>query len=559
VRRRLLAVAAVAAIALTTAVAAPAQASTLPDLVWKLDHVAVQYTNDSDAPRLHFRGWAADLLSPTVNGSHYLAMQFIGTPKGGSARDVAWAENDRMSRPRPDVAKAYPGLGADHGFDTVSSELTPGPWTICMRLYDPFSQLPMGWVPAGCTSVTIPASRPAYRPAVTDGITTGPALYPAIGTTLYADPTQESRLPSAMTFAWGRDDWNAPVPGGTNGWYTTTVADSGEDLFLTVTMNPNSALPIEQTYPPIGIHFPASSQKRLFGSDRYGTNVAASQDAFPDSTAGVPVVYLASGANYPDALAAGPAAVASGGDLLLTTPTALPASISTELVRLHPATVVIVGGTGAVSAGVETAVHNLAFHPAVTRIAGIDRYDTARKVVDYAFPTATSAYLVSGEGFADAVTAGASAAATGRPVLLVNGRAASADQPTLDELTRLGTTSVTIAGGPSVVSAGIAASLGAGITVDRRYGSDRFQTATAIASAAFASAPNAFLANALNFPDALSTAILAGKAHAPLYLSNQSCIPQGTLSTMLALGLKQLTLVGGYGVMNIYAAGFTAC
>ncbi|HWP62528.1 MAG TPA: cell wall-binding repeat-containing protein, partial [Candidatus Binatia bacterium] len=76
------------------------------------------------------------------------------------------------------------------------------------------------------------------------------------------------------------------------------------------------------------------TSERLGGTDRYGTSVAISVRTVPEG--GVPVVYLASGAGFADALVAGPAAARSGGALLLTRPDRLPANIATELVRLAP-------------------------------------------------------------------------------------------------------------------------------------------------------------------------------------------------------------------------------
>ena len=50
---------------------------------------------------------------------------------------------------------------------------------------------------------------------------------------------------------------------------------------------------------------PPSAVTRLAGPDRYGTAAAVSQATFAPN---VPVVYIATGQNYPDALAGGPAA-----------------------------------------------------------------------------------------------------------------------------------------------------------------------------------------------------------------------------------------------------------
>ena len=94
---------------------------------------------------------------------------------------------------------------------------------------------------------------------------------------------------------------------------------------------------------------PPSAVTRLFGPDRYGTAAAISQATF---AANVPVVYIATGQNYPDALAAGPAAGAGNGPVLLVTQSSIPAVVATELTRLKPHRIVILGGPAVVSDGV---------------------------------------------------------------------------------------------------------------------------------------------------------------------------------------------------------------
>ena len=68
----------------------------------------------------------------------------------------------------------------------------------------------------------------------------------------------------------------------------------------------------------------------------------------------MPVVYIATGLSFPDALSGAPVAGIKGGPILLVPGTSIPAAIATELTRLRPATIVILGGTGVVSASVAT-------------------------------------------------------------------------------------------------------------------------------------------------------------------------------------------------------------
>ena len=118
----------------------------------------------------------------------------------------------------------------------------------------------------------------------------------------------------------------------------------------------------------------------------------------------MPVVYLASGEGFADALSAAPAAAKGGGPLLLTPRSGPTPAILAEIGRLNPAQIVIVGGSGAVAASADATLSGIA---PVQRIGGTDRYDTSRKLVDAAFPTPTPAvYVASGANYPDALAAG---------------------------------------------------------------------------------------------------------------------------------------------------------
>lgn len=88
---------------------------------------------------------------------------------------------------------------------------------------------------------------------------------------------------------------------------------------------------------------------RIAGADRYETAVAVSRayDSFTER------VYIVSGATFPDALGVAPLARLSRSAVLLVEPNRIPPSVKKELERLSPTHIVIVGGTGAVSASVE--------------------------------------------------------------------------------------------------------------------------------------------------------------------------------------------------------------
>ncbi|MBF4572658.1 cell wall-binding repeat-containing protein [Herbiconiux sp. VKM Ac-1786] len=283
---------------------------------------------------------------------------------------------------------------------------------------------------------------------------------------------------------------------------------------------------------------------RLDGATRFDVAVAVADEAFPGTA---PVVYVATGTNYPDALSAGPAAVAKGGPLLPVLPDTVPEVVAAKIAALKPARIVIVGGTDSVRDSVRAALQQLVPDARVDRLAGADRYEASRSVVADAFSVEPHAYVATGGGFADALSAGGAAGSKGEPVVLVNGPAAAADAPTLELFQTLKSGSLTVAGGRFSVSEGVLDSLSAGVpaTVTRVSGDDRYSTSVALNADAFDQADTVYLATGLNFPDALAGGVLAGLRDAPLYVVPGTCVPRGVLAGIAELGATDVVLLGG--------------
>ncbi|WP_431221313.1 cell wall-binding repeat-containing protein [Leifsonia xyli] len=297
--------------------------------------------------------------------------------------------------------------------------------------------------------------------------------------------------------------------------------------------------------------------ERVAGSDRFATSVAVSKRAFPGTA---PVVYIASGQNYPDALAAGPAATKAGGPLLLTPSSGLTTDVAAEVARLKPSKIVVAGGATAVSDHVLSQLRTAAPSATVSRAAGDDRFATSRSVVTGAFSTASTVYLASGTNFPDALSAGGAAGSTGEPVLLVNGAAGGIDPATAALLKSLGATKVKLVGGTTVMSSALEYSLTkAGYTVSRLAGSDRYATAEAVNVSTYATASTAVLATGFGYPDALAASSWAGKTSSPLFLAPGTCVPSGVLADMGRLGVRTVTLIGGPTVLTAPVDSLTSC
>jgi putative cell wall-binding protein len=149
----------------------------------------------------------------------------------------------------------------------------------------------------------------------------------------------------------------------------------------------------------------------------------------------VGTVYVATGANFPDALAGGPAGVINDAPILLVRQNAVPSETAAELARLGPSTIVVLGGASVVSSSVVTELEGMA-SCCVSRYWGANRYATAVAVSEAVFPTgAGTVFIVTGSDFPDAVAAGPVAGMLDAPILLVTG--ASVPTPTGAEVTRL--------------------------------------------------------------------------------------------------------------------------
>lgn len=298
---------------------------------------------------------------------------------------------------------------------------------------------------------------------------------------------------------------------------------------------------------------------RIQGADRFAVAVAVAEKEFPGATQ-APVVYVATGLNYPDALSAGPAAVKEGGPLLLVTKEAVPSAVAEKIARLKPQRIVIVGGPNSVSAAVQTQLESLVPGVDVQRRSGADRYEAGRAVVAGAFDSATHAYSATGSTFPDALSAGGAAGSEGVPVVLVNGGATGVDTATLDLFRSLETSSITVVGGVNSVKPAVASGLGTvPAAVNRIDGADRFQASINVNRSAFPTATTAYLATGYNFPDALAGGVLAGMTDAPLYVVPTDCVPSGVLAEFNRLGVEDVVLLGGPNSLSASVFDLAAC
>jgi glucose/arabinose dehydrogenase/putative cell wall-binding protein len=297
--------------------------------------------------------------------------------------------------------------------------------------------------------------------------------------------------------------------------------------------------------------------RRLAGADRFATAAAVAADTFSPPVA---VAYVATGLEFPDALASAPRAAADDAPVLLVSRTAVPAATEAELERLRPERIVVLGGEAAVAGSVLEDLGELT-DGEVTRLAGSNRFGTAAAISETTFSSGVvAAYVANGATFPDALSGGAAAAGQDRPVLLVTRD--EIPQETAAELARLEPGSIIVLGGTSAVSADVARSLEAHTDgpVIRLAGQDRFETAVAVSRAAFPDgAPVAFLATGEQFPDALSGGPAAAARGGPVLLTASRCVPVPVLEELDRLGAEEVVLLGGAGALAAPVERLAAC
>ncbi|HVM51550.1 MAG TPA: cell wall-binding repeat-containing protein, partial [Acidimicrobiales bacterium] len=299
---------------------------------------------------------------------------------------------------------------------------------------------------------------------------------------------------------------------------------------------------------------------RLAGATRYGTAAAISAEGAFD---GATTAILATGENFPDALAAsGLASANAPAPILLTTTAELSSEALAALDELGVANVTVVGGTAAVSSSVIDTLEDEGY--AVNRVAGVNRYETAAAIANESgaandFNGLATAVIATGQNFPDALTGGVISYVGGFPLLLTDSGVPAATESALNGL---GIEQVIILGGTAAVSPAVESELESitGNDAIRLAGVNRFGTAVEVAEfgidEAFIDVSTVLLAAGFNFPDALAGGPLGGELTAPILLMGS--LPQETEDFLVEHGSEITRLIALGGTAAISEADLNA-
>lgn len=192
---------------------------------------------------------------------------------------------------------------------------------------------------------------------------------------------------------------------------------------------------------------------RLGGQDRYETSRRVVQEFWEES--GSRTVYIADGRNFPDALAAGPAAGNEFSPVLLVNGAAsgVDASTADLLASLGATRLILAGGTGSISATVEQGLTDLPGIEEVYREGGQTRYETATALVYQSFRFADTVFLAAGGNFPDALAGGAIAGQLPAPVFLVQQNCVPSE--VIEQIVELRPGTIILLGGSGILGPGV--------------------------------------------------------------------------------------------------------
>lgn len=307
--------------------------------------------------------------------------------------------------------------------------------------------------------------------------------------------------------------------------------------------------------------------RRLAGANRYETNLAVN-DTIDAKTGGT--VFVATGADFADALSAGPAATINDAPLFLAATNSIPTKTLAQIKELQPKRVYVIGGTGAISSTVVTQLREAAGVMPL-RVGGVDRYETSAKVFQAFFSgrDVDTVFVATGLDYPDALSASAAGGALDAPVLLVNGaKGGNVLHSSSVLMKRLGVETVAITGGTGAVNASIESNLSKDFaSVVRLGGDNRYATNLSVndyltGRAGDTALTGVWVATGRDFPDALSASVPAGQLTQRLVLSDGKCLPKPVVSEWIygeGSRVDVVTLVGGEGVLAKALEGLPEC
>lgn len=184
----------------------------------------------------------------------------------------------------------------------------------------------------------------------------------------------------------------------------------------------------------------------------------------------------------------------------------------------------------------------------VTRLAGVNRYETAAKIARTTGEIGGRVVVTSGDNYADALSASMLAA----PILLVaKDSVPAATEKALEELQPA---EVIVVGGEASVSQAVYQAVYA---TERIAGANRYETNQLVVSRVFNdhAYEQVILVSGENYPDAVTASAVAAGERIPLLLTQRTFLPEGAYALLSG---KKVTIIGGSNSVDDSVADFVS-
>ncbi len=289
---------------------------------------------------------------------------------------------------------------------------------------------------------------------------------------------------------------------------------------------------------------------RFQGENRSQTAVKVSRHYFGNARK----VILVNSEAYPDAISATNVSIGKY-PLLYTSKSSLPSETSDALSTMIIDEVYLLGGENSIGNSVKNSIKKLIPNVKITRISGMDRYDTSSESAKLNHKGKENVNLIfaAGTNYADALYATSLATHQNAPILLVNNEGLK--KSTVDYINSFNSIrQITIVGGENSVSEKISneiKQITGKSTITRLAGHDRYDSSVEVAKKVNPIPKEVITTSGENFADALVSSTVAQKTKSPILLVRKDKLSDSVRQYLHDTNsISKLTIIGGYNTIT---------
>lgn len=240
---------------------------------------------------------------------------------------------------------------------------------------------------------------------------------------------------------------------------------------------------------------------------------------------------------FSDAISVAPLAYKLNAPILYTEKSVLTKATESQIKKMNPDNILIIGGTSVISTKTETALKK---YGKIKRISGATRYDVSKNIAKE-MGTYSQAIVVTGRVFADGAAIAPYAARNGYPILLTpKSKLPNYSLPK----------KVMIIGGENAVGKSVEKQIKKTSSVTRIDGMTRYDVAANIVKKLNMGAKKIYLARGSSFSDAIPLSLIAAKNNSPMVLIKKDDITTPVKNILKEKGTYSFHIAGGKGAVT---------